>query len=74
MGAEPLTAARIRRRVERLRRAVAAEEGDEENWHYEADAIALEALEAIRGGCAEPRRVAAEALKADAIQFGRWYA
>lgn len=47
---------------------------DPERAHGDEDDILYEVLEAIAGGCENPRALAAEALKMRELDFPRWYA
>ena len=47
---------------------------DDEHAHWLRDQIAIATLRAIADGATNPNELAATALKADEIEFSRWYA
>jgi hypothetical protein len=54
--------------------AVAARMDDAEGAHLAEDAIYTDVLRAIADGHADPAALAVEALKAEELDYGRWYA
>ena len=71
-----MTVREVQNRVRLVREA--AEQGDDERAHSLEDALRLDVLRAVargpgRGG-ADPRGLAVEALKTQAIAFSRWAA
>jgi hypothetical protein len=65
-----LTVAKVRQRVEKIRRDV----NDDESCHAEEDALYADVLKAIVNGADDPVGLAAAALETEKIRFSRWYA
>jgi hypothetical protein len=63
----------IQKAVEQVRR-FGIDEQDQELAHIEEDALYAEVLRNIVGGHPDPAGIAAAALKAKEIDYGRWYA
>lgn len=66
-----MTVEQVRERVAEIEASV----GDDETAHGMEDRLYLDLLRAIaEGRCADPAACAAEAIKADELDFARWCA
>lgn len=65
-----ITLEEIKERLEEIRSLAY----DDETAHSRQDSLYLDVLTAIASGAKNARQLAAEAIKADDIEFSRWYA